>query len=165
MKRQPRRDARDPYRDYSTWEDREQEFEARPVWTSSKWALAVMLGVLAIAAILWGIGVAVSGPKGAGDVHRANESALNRIQQQGDFVQLREDYTGALAKITAAKAAVKAAKRDPKALPQRQVELDGLAQNCVDIAQQYNADGQKVLARDWKDSGLPSRLDPARCAS
>jgi hypothetical protein len=136
-------------------------------WASAtaRWTLGILALVLICGGIVWAASVGTSDVKGRGDVHKANNSAINRIQQQANFVQTKADYEGALAKIKVARSSLAAANKanDKKAISQRQVELDGLVQNCIDTAQQYNADSGKITAKDWKDSGMPETLDPSKC--
>lgn len=147
-----------------SWDDRESAFERHPFIESAKWVFGFLLLAVVVAVVLWAVGVLWSGPKGAGDVHKTNQSALNRIEQQGNFQQEAADFDGYVLKVkTAQQAVVDAKSSKSKFLSQRQVELEGIQQQCIDTAQNYNADSGKILAQDWKDAGLPSRLDPSDC--
>ncbi len=125
---------------------------------------ALLIGGLSIAH--WGFGVWTSDIKGKGDAVKIKNDGLNRIQQQEKFEQFNADFDGYIVKIGTAKANLAAAKETPTKNddPQREVELNGLIQICVDTAQNYNAAGRKYSARDFKASDLPAKLDPALCA-
>jgi hypothetical protein len=162
------RDLRDKdQRPWKTYEDREEEFEKQPFWTSFKWlfgAVAIVLVLVALIAIAtWGFGVGTSGVKGTGDIRKENNSALNRVQQQAYFEDTKASFDGALVKISVARAALAQA-TDERDKSQRRVELDGLVQNCVDTAQAYNAQSKKQLAADWKRAGLPKKLNATKCS-
>lgn len=161
------RDLRDhEKRPWQTYEDRAEEFEKRPFWTSFKWgfgATAVVLVIVAIVAVaVWGFGVGTSKVKGTGDIRKENNSALNRVQQQAYFEDTKASFDGAIIKIRTAKSALAQATGE-RERSQRRVEADGLVQNCVDIAQSYNAQSHKQLAADWKRAGLPQELNPTQC--
>lgn len=130
-------------------------------------ALYGVLVVLIVSALGfggWAFGIWFSGPKGAGEAIKQNNSKVNRIGQQEQFEQLAADYDGFVVKIKAGKAAVASAVTETdKQL--RATELVGLRQVCVDAAQQFNANSRKYTARDWKSAGLPARLDPDACTS
>lgn len=113
---------------------------------------------------IWGATVLLSNVTGSGNAIKQKNSAVNRIGQQEQFEQLAADYDGYIAKIATAKKAVLDAQADPVALPLRQTELEGLEQQCIDAAQQFNANSRKYTARQWKSAGLPARLNPLDCS-
>jgi ABC-type Zn2+ transport system substrate-binding protein/surface adhesin len=127
------------------------------------WSIVAVLIIAAISVGGWALDVALSGPAGQGAAYKQKESAVNRIQKQEMFVQLNEDFTGYLSKITIAKSALKNTPADLKGI--KQTELEGVQQMCVDTAQQYNAESGKYTSRDWKSTGLPYRLNPNDCTT
>lgn len=129
------------------------------------WAIGLVLLIGAISIALWAFGVFTSDLKGRGDAVKIKNSAVNRIQQQEQFVQLNEDYQGTLAKIEISRQSLANAGATPEEKQIAQTNLDGVKQICVDTAQQYNAQSQKYTARDFKSAGLPARLDAQECLS
>lgn len=113
---------------------------------------------------IWGATVLISNVSGAGNAIKTKNSGVNRIQQQEQFEQLAADYTGFVAKIVLAKQAVTNAAGDSVNLPLRRTELEGLQQQCIDAAQQFNANSRKYTARQWKSAGLPAQLDTSNCS-
>lgn len=129
------------------------------------WIIASVLLIGALSIGLWAFGVFTSNIKGAGEAIKIKNAAVNRIQKQENFVQENEDYTGYLIKIKIAKQAlaVLPANATSEERQVAQANVTGVQQQCVDTAQQYDADSQKYTARDFKSAGLPYRLDPERC--
>ncbi len=128
--------------------------------------IAVVAFVLIVAAgfASWGISVLLSNPAGAGGAIKQRNSTVNRVQKQEMFEQLAADYDGYVAKITIAKASVKTASTDVDRQI-AQTNLDGVRQECVDSAQQFNAESRKYTSRVWKSAGLPPTLDTEGCTS
>lgn len=127
-------------------------------------AAIVVVIVIVLAGAVWGGSVLLSNVTGAGGAIKQKNSTVNRIGQQEQFEQLSADFDGYLVKITGAKKAVLKAQADPVNLPLRETELQGLEQQCIDTAQQFNANSRKYTAREWKSAGLAARLDPTRCS-
>jgi hypothetical protein len=147
------------------WDRRAERFDRNPISSSLGWIIGIVLAIAVVMALVWAIGVGFSGPKGAGDVHKANQGATNRIQQQAFFEQTKADFDGTLAKLPIAVQASEAAKGS-KHEAEREIELTGLRQHCVDIAADYNARSRETYtAADWKAVDLPQSLDPALCAN
>jgi hypothetical protein len=112
-----------------------------------------------LGAIGWGISVALSGPKGAGDVHRQNQGAQNRIYAQAHFQDLYGD-------IQSYKVQINQAAKDKAEHPGDSyyaTTYTGLFNTCVSAVNQYNADTGKALFTDWKSVNLPDHLDASVC--
>lgn len=163
-----------------TMSDWEQEAEDRPVVTTLKFwfwtvAIVVVTGV-AVTAALWVTGVATAPWKGKGDAYQEKHSSGNWVAAQRAFHQQYNDVQGYKAKIAAAKqelAAVQAqyptsngTPYDPGAqqVANARATLTGLTQQCQNTVTGYNTDAQSYLTQDFRDAGLPERLDPAECA-
>lgn len=156
---------RDPNRNRDSWADREAEFEARPFWTSFKWALLATLGVVAIIAIVWVLSVAGSGVQGEGNKHRIKNDATNQIQQSEGFEEDYQDFKAFPAKIKVAKSAADAALKTTDTTDDtiRAADLTGITQACIDLAHDYNARARKYTAKDFRASDLPDHLDDTEC--
>lgn len=175
----PRRDARDPRRDYPTWDDRESEFEAKPLRTSLKWALGATLVVLAVAAL---IGVATTGSvfftgEAAKRTNPAREKAIvfdpNRsLATYEGFYSTCNTFNAAI--LNAADAKAEAASRekayrkstDPFGNERRSISAlrenaRGLRNRARDLAATYNADSSANTRAPFKAADLPYTLDPA----
>jgi Tfp pilus assembly protein PilV len=127
--------------------------------------MLIFLGILALVIMLTLGGLAwryvIAGPKGAVGAKEAQQTALNRVQQQAKFEQIAADYDGYLVQIQNAQAALESSSATTH--DQRETELIGLRQICVTAAQDFNAESRKYLARVWKSAGLPERLNPLAC--
>lgn len=113
---------------------------------------------------IWGASVLLSNVTGAGNAIKTKNSSVNRIGQQAYFEDLAANHPGYVAKIKVARQTLSS---DGTA-QQRQIDrtnLEGLQQQCIDNAQEFNAASRKYLARDWKSAGLPATLDPSECTS
>lgn len=120
--------------------------------------LGVALTIVAIAGLCafgWWISVLVSGPKGAGDVTKDQNSAQNReywsAKFNGDMQQLQADQANlATLKQTAA---------GPGATQQDAANYQGALLNCRTDAATYNTDANNVLAAQWIPAGLPTSVN------
>ena len=119
----------------------------------------VIVGILG--GVAWGIKVAVSGTKGAGDVTRRNNGVDNRVYSQQHFEDLYAAVTGEDQQLDQAAADVKAHPGDDFYA----TNLTGITQECIRDRAQYNADANKVLLRDWLTPDLPHQLDPSSSAT
>ena len=125
------------------------------------WILVIVLGVLALlaGAIFWGIGVATSNAKGAGDTIIKNNSVQNRTEKQEKFeklyaqVQTNKDLVAQHTKLAAANPTDKT----------EQQTLAGVQSACSASVNTYNAEARKVLSMDWKAADLPDSLSTAGC--
>lgn len=165
MSRPRRRDMRDPRRDHDTWEDRADDFEARPFWTIFKWGALSTLIVVALVAIVWALSVGGSDVQGRGNAVRQKNDATNRIQQSENFEETKQDFEAFPAKIKAAKRASDRANKSPDTTDDsiKATELDGIVQQCIDVAHDYNADARKYTAKDFRAADLPDHLDDNIC--
>lgn len=119
------------------------------------WILIVIAVAAAIGAAIWGIKVATSGVKGAGDVKRQTNSGTNRISAQEHFEAL-------YGQIKAYDQQLDQAAADKKANPGDRffaTNYSGLVKQCIDARTQYNADANKVTQADWLSSDLPHQID------
>lgn len=130
--------------------------------SNSKIAL-IVIGVLLLIPVTWGASVLLSNVTGAGGAIKQKNSTVNRIQQQEQFEDLVADYDGYLVNIKIANSTLKADSNDTMQKSIDTTNLEGLKIECVDAAQQFNANSQKYTAREWKSAGLPARLDPNLC--
>jgi hypothetical protein len=115
--------------------------------------------ILVIGGGLWAFGVFASGTKGAGDVHRKNQDANNRISAQATFEKLAGDIQAYPAKIANA-AADRTAHSDDTYYA---TVLTGLESACADAVATYNADAQTTTMRDWRPANLPESYDNTIC--
>ncbi|AWY05716.1 hypothetical protein SEA_GRETCHEN_28 [Microbacterium phage Gretchen] len=124
--------------------------------TSHKVLLTLgVLTVLALPAIGWGVGVAVSGPKGQGDAYAQKNSAQNWTAAQARFEELYADIVATDRKITVA-AEQKAA--DPGDKTAADTYL-GTVNYCISAVGEYNAEARKYLAADFRAADLPAQID------
>ena len=120
------------------------------------WWVLIVLVVLAMGGLIWALTVALSAPKGAGDVIIQNNSADNRIAQQARFEDNYQEIVTSDQKIVLAKAQSDATPTD-KTL---QTNYTGLVGYCLSVTADYNADAGKILAKDWMSETLPKQIDP-----
>lgn len=121
-------------------------------------AAFVLAGVVVIGApaAVWGITVASSGVKGAGDTIIVNNSSVNRIKAQERFEDLYAGIVATDRKITAQEPNVLAGIPDGKTAGQT---MAGLVSACLDLVSDYDADARKVTAADWRAFDLPQSID------
>lgn len=121
------------------------------------------LGIAAIAAALVGIGLGVwaftvwfSGTKGAGDLHKDQQSAQNReywsAKFQDDMTTIQADQTNL--------ATLRDAATSPGATQQDRTNYLGVQLNCRQDVAAYNADAGNVLATQRIPAGFPTSIDP-----
>lgn len=120
------------------------------------WVLIVIAVAAAISAAIWGIKVATSGVKGAGDVQRKTNSGNNRIAAQEHFEALYGQIKAYDQQLDQA-AADKAANPGDRYFA---VNYSGLVKQCIDARNQYNADANKVTQARWLSADLPYQIDP-----
>lgn len=123
-----------------------------------------IIGVIVVGFGIWGASVLLSNVTGAGNAIKQKNSATNRVSQQAYFEDMAANFPGFILKIKTAKATLSS---DGTA-EQRQVDrtnLEGLQQQCIDNAQEFNAASRKYLARDWKSAGLPATLNAQECTT
>lgn len=125
-------------------------------WRGFIWVAAVVGACLLVGAIIWGISVATSGVRGAGDVVRQNNGADNRVFAQQHFEDLYAAVTTEDEQLDNADTGRRTHPNDSY----YQSTFDGIQQECVRDRNQYNADADKVLLTDWQSKTLPHRMDP-----
>ena len=129
--------------------------------------VVVSVLVLVIAAIAITLSTATSNVRGAAGATRQKNSTNNRVFQQQAFQQKYADYQGDIAKIMTAGSALSydsAHNAAQSILDQDHTDLVGIANHCISVAQDYNAQTQFYLAKQFLDASLPSALDPKACA-
>lgn len=121
------------------------------------WLLVAVAVIAVIGAAVWGVKVATSDVRGAGDVQRQVNSANNRIAAQEHFQALYGE-------IKAYDQQLDQAAADKKANPGDRyfaINYSGLVKQCIDARNQYNADANKITQAKWLDPALPQQIDPS----
>lgn len=121
--------------------------------------LAVLIGIVLIGWAGWAISVAVSGPKGQGDAVKVNNSAANWTEKQAKFEKL---YAAVKTEKELVAMHKELAANNPNDLTQRQT-LAGVQSACIASVNDYNAESEKVLSRDWKSPDLPQTITTDGC--
>ena len=153
------------------WDSEIERWDPRRV----KIILAVLLAVVIIAPVsIWGIRVATSDTRGAGNTEIERNSAENRIRAQAYFEQSFEDIKKFDLQIGDAQKAyddfvtnnpkpsaddLVAAQIYGQQLNSRQVTLTGLQQQCQNTVANYDAEARKTLAAEWRSKELPYQID------
>lgn len=153
------------------WDSEIERWDPRRV----KIILAVLLAVVIIAPVsIWGIRVATSDTRGAGNTEIERNSAENRIRAQAYFEQSFEDIKKFDLQIGDAQKAyddfvtnnpkpsaddLVAAQIYGQQLNSRQVTLTGLQQQCQNTVANYDAEARKTLAAEWRSNELPYQID------
>lgn len=127
----------------------------RGIWWFIGWIALVTLIVFLIGILIWGISVAVSGPKGQGDAVIEKNSSENFIKQQAAFEQNYQEIKTTDQKIVIAYDA-SVASPDDKTLQQT---YTGLQSYCLSKVAEYNADARSFLSEDFKAADLPSEIN------
>lgn len=174
----PRRDVRDPYRSYQTWDDREAEFEARPWWVALKWSLAAVVIALVCAAV---VGLATTGNalfQGEAAkrtvTERTNSQTFTPENKAAQIAFFHDACNTVNAQLRIAesneatyRADMEAARlaSDPIKQQQAQSVLSADQQNVTgaqnivqSTAADYNSRSAQSTANVFKDSGLPDRI-------
>lgn len=134
-------------------EDRREAHKWFGLWVG--WWIIIVLVMLALTAGIWGLQVATSGVKGQGDAQIQKNSAKNWTEAQADFHKYYEGIMADDRKIDQAAADAKARPNDQVA----QTNLTGLKAHCQDLVATYNTKAQSYLSRDFRDAGLPDKID------
>lgn len=117
--------------------------------------LLAVLGIFVIGAVIWGVGVAVSGPKGQGDAIKTKNSSANWTAAQARFEDL---YAGIQSADKKAENAAAVLAKSPQDKTYQQT-YSGIVSGCTDLVAQYNAESRKFLAADFKAADLPYQID------
>lgn len=146
----------------SSWEDREQRFEEKPVRTAISGTVrtgvvvaVVVAVVLAIGAGVWMLQVATSDVKGTGDAEIIKNDARNRIRAQEGFEAKFAAIVAADKNLNITAEALKAKPGDPKL----SIELSGQKMICNDLVAQYNAAARKFTQAEFRDADLPLEIN------
>ncbi len=136
--------------------------------------VAVIIAASVIGAASWGISVATSGPRGAGDVVRERNDANNRISAQAFFEDTYATIKAQDLKLTDAQQALDeflATTPQPTSsdmvqlqlytqqLKAKQTTVTGLTQICQDAVARYNAEARKTIRAEWRAEDLPYQID------
>lgn len=119
------------------------------------WILIVVAVVALIAGVIWGVKVATSGVKGAGDQTRQVNSGNNRIAAQEHFETLFNQVKAYDQQLDQAAAD----KKDNPGDRFFATNYSGLVKQCLDARNQYNADANKATQAKWRDPNLPYQVD------
>lgn len=119
------------------------------------WIVVVVVVFAVIGGVIWGVSVAFSGVKGAGDVRKQTNSGTNRIGAQEHFEALYGQIKAYDQQLDQAAAD----KRDNPGDRFFATNYSGLVKQCIDARNQYNADANKVTQAQWRDSSLPYQID------
>lgn len=132
---------------------------AKGIGTGAIYVIVIGVVLMIIGGVFWGINVATSNAKGAGDVVIKNNSAANRIEKQEKFEQM-------IATVETNKALVaqhtKNVANNPDDKTASQTLL-GVQSACVASVEKYNAETRKITSIDWKAVDLPESLTIAGC--
>lgn len=123
-------------------------------WYANKWVIASVIAILGVVALVWGLGVFTSGPKGAGDAYKTNQSGSNRIAKQEMFEQLYADIQASDQNLTVLHDTMVA---DPSYVNKTNYTAGRL--QCTNLVHNYDAEARKYTSQDWRDNKLPSAID------
>lgn len=143
----------------------------REIWDSPKWYEAnasperSLLGfmrlvgigtacILAICGVIWCLDVVFAGPTGKGDVIRKNNDANNQVYSEQHFQDLYADITGYTAQLRMTIGLLRANPGDAFDIQ----NYTGQWAACDQAVQQYDADSNKTLMKDWKSTSLPRQI-------
>lgn len=146
-----------------SWEDRLDDFEAKPTrttakWTVRGWVIVVLVIALAsvLAAALWGLRVATSDVKGQGDAEIAKNDVRNRIRAQEGFEKLFADIQAADRNLTTTARALRA---KPTGDLKLETELLGQKHYCAGLVAEYDAKARSFTQQDFRAADLPQKID------
>jgi hypothetical protein len=137
----------------SDWDDLDNQTR-HGYWYAIKWAIAILLASLVIAAGLWALGVVSSGVKGQGDAVRQKNSAGNRIAAQEGFQANYNEILAADRRIDVLWAAWQDDRTDPIA----KTNYTGAVTYCVGLVGDYNARAEKYTQEAFRDANLPRHI-------
>lgn len=157
-------------------EDWADELESRPIATGLKWWFGAIALIVVTVVLLFVFGVVTAPWKGKGDAYQQKNTSANWVAAQRAFHQQYNDIQAYKAKIAAAKRDLddfehahpnlgNGTPYDPLAQQDQNLRttLTGLGQQCQNTVTGYNTDAQSYLTQDFRDAGLPDRLDPSEC--
>lgn len=123
-------------------------------WGIGWWLILIVIFAL-VGAALWGISVAVSGPKGVGDAVIKKNSSENWTAAQAKFEDMYADIVASDRKIDVA-AATLATDPEDKTFQQTYA---GIQTYCLSVVGDYNAEARKYLAEEFRSADLPAEID------
>lgn len=148
-----------------SWEDRLDDFEAKPTRTTAKWTVrgwVIVVLVIALAsvttAVLWGLRVVTSDVKGQGDAVVVKNDVRNRIRAQEGFEKLYADIQAADRNLTTTAAALRA---KPTGDLKLETELLGQKHYCAGLVAEYDAKARSFTQQDFRAADLPPKIDPS----
>jgi len=119
------------------------------------WLGAAVAVLLVLGGVVWGIKVAVSDAKGAGDQARITNDGRNRTNAQEWFAGQYEQIKSTDRRIGVAWAELQAKPGDEFAT----TNYRGLVNRCMEMVGAYNAEATKVSRGRWRDPALPFQID------
>jgi hypothetical protein len=147
---------------WNEYREERRDIDRAVRWTGGRIILVVIISLVVVGLIgvaIWGINVAISGPKGQGDGIIQNNSSENWIKQQAKFEDLYAEYEATLVRIDQFKTIADANPNDAIA----QTNYNGQISHCTDVVAEYNAASRSFLSEDWKSIDLPPSLDADDC--
>ena len=140
------------YRD----DEREERRQAN-MWMGLgiKWWIIIALLIAGFIIGAWLFNVTTSGVKGQGDAQIEKNSAQNWVQAQADFHRYYEGILADDRKIDDTAAELEESPDDAVL----KTNLTGLKNHCQDLVATYNTKAQSFLSQDFRDAGLPERID------
>lgn len=123
------------------------------------WGALIVIVALALGAGVWGLNVAASGIRGAGDGTIQKNSAQNWVDAQARFEENYQEYQATLVRIDQFHAVHLA---DPNDAVSKTNYL-GQVSHCTDVVADYNADARNFLREDFRAADLPESLDLNTC--
>lgn len=148
-----------------SWDEREDDFEYKPVRQSAKGI--IWIGVLVVVALivfggigvlLWGTKVGTSDIKGQGDAEITKNEAGNRIRAQEGFLDKFNAIITADKNLTLTAEALKSQPDSVKL----QTELTGQKMICNDAVGAYNSAARKFTQQEFRDADLPDKIDETK---
>jgi hypothetical protein len=120
-------------------------------------ALCIVAGVAVIGtpSVMWGVKVATSDIKGAGDTIIRDNGVDNRVAKQELFEELYADIEATDRKVAIASAA-KAENPDDRTASDTYL---GTVNICISLVGEYNAEARKVTSDSWRAVDLPYQID------
>lgn len=129
------------------------------VHTVRRWIIGIVILLLILPVAGWGLGVALSGPKGRGEQIKQINGANNRTFAQELFQQLIADIRAYDTQIGIQQNALNAHTTQDAEKNRLAQVVAGIQTQCVSTVQQYNAEARKISHERWRDSTLPEQID------
>lgn len=136
-----------------SWRDERRELNRVGRWGIGWWIVIVVVGLL-ISGAVWGLTVALSGPRGQGDAIIEKNSAENWVAAQKEFEDRYQEILASDRRIDTAFAA-KTASPDDRTVEQN---FYGTVSYCQTIVGEYNALARSFLSEDFRAADLPSEI-------